>query len=158
VRCSELSQMLEHEAARRVWALRLAREEPGLLPALAKHDPARLPSGDLEDHAMPSPRFAIVLLEDEVVDAAQAKRRPELVLGRLHRGRVGGASPVVLEDDGSSRIRIGDARCGADVDPPEVQAVGEADQVSGEAVPAYMRALPHVGSVRQGPGRRPSVP
>ena len=84
--------------------------------------------------------------QGEVVDAEEALGLPDRLLGGLHREGVGAAPAVTGEVDhprGERREQQVDV---LGPDAPEVEAVRQRDDVTGEAVAADVGGLPDLGA------------
>jgi hypothetical protein len=79
-----------------------------------------------------------------VVDAIEATQvLADGMFGRLDRERVAGASSVACErSDPAVGVGASDIRRFVRLHPPEVQTVGERNDVAREAIATYVRALP----------------
>lgn len=93
-----------------------------------------------ESEGRVTPTVIDALFRDEIFDTVDVIARAEHHLCCLHNRLVTGTTAVVRKIDASVLV---EGRCFRNVaDAPEVQAVGQADEVRGEAITSYVGALP----------------
>jgi hypothetical protein len=104
--------------------------------------------GALCIHGHPPPVSALLnLSERDVVDADEPLRLPDGQLGSLHGERVRRAPAVAVEVELPVEVPVEDRIEVIVLDPSEVEALGQDDEVAGETVAADVRGLPHPGWV-----------
>jgi hypothetical protein len=132
---------VEAGAARR---LRLAGQK-GLGAELELHLHAVGDARDLGGEVdRPAPvADALPRLEPEVVEAEEPGLLPHPPFRRLHRERVTGAAAVAGERDPPRPVVAVHLGGALGVEPAEVEALRQADDVAGEAVAADVARLPH---------------
>jgi len=138
-------------------SLGFARERPPVERELAQIHGSSVPVGDPEDDAVSPVSRRRVLLQHDVVQAQEAQRDTELVLGCLHGGRVRGVAPEVLERHKPLLVCVYQPNCRIGGHSTEVHAVREAHYVPGEAIAAHVAALPDVRSLRKRSSDGPAV-
>src|SRR5918994_2824623 len=88
--------------------------------------------------------------ESNGVDRNQARRIADDSFGRLHGERVCRAPAIPVEADLAREVGIQERPHVLVADPPEVEALREADDAAGEAVAADVRGLPDPRRLRLG--------
>src|SRR5215510_6931991 len=94
--------------------------------------------GDVEE-ARPGAEanvLALVLDQLEILEPSEVVRAANRKLGRLLRERVRGPSPVAVEHDAAGEVLVQHRPAVRGGHSSEVEALGEEDHVSGEAVAA----------------------